>query len=79
MGLRYILDGSYSDKIESSVIKNRMAPRADATKIVIMVTDGDPAYSYIFNENKVNGFAGVFDETVRTIGSDSKYGISERI
>ena len=74
MGLRYILDGSYSDKIESSVIKNRMAPRADATKIVIMVTDGDPAYSYIFNENKANGFAGVFDETVRTIGSDSKYG-----
>ena len=74
IGLRYILDGSYSDKIESSVIKNRMAPRADATKIVIMVTDGDPAYSYIFNENKANGFAGVFDETVRTIGSDSKYG-----
>lgn len=74
IGLRYILDGSYSDQIESSVIKNRMAPRADATKIVIMVTDGDPAYSYIFNKNKSNGFAGVFDETVRTIGSDSKYG-----
>ena len=74
IGLRYILDGSYSDQIESSVIKNRMAPRADATKIVIMVTDGDPAYSYIFNKNKSNGFAGVFDETVRNIGSDSKYG-----
>ena len=67
MGLGYILDGRYQDNIQSSVIQNNDGPRKDAKVIVVMVTDGDPTYSYIKQD-------GEYDETVRTIGKDDKVG-----
>lgn len=67
MGLRYILDGSYGDSFQSDIIQNNDGPRKDAKVIVVMVTDGDPAYSYIRQD-------GQYEETVRTIGNDGKVG-----
>lgn len=67
MGLRYILDGSYGDSFQSDIIQDNDGPRKDAKVIVVMVADGDPAYSYIRQD-------GQYDETVRTIGNDGKVG-----
>ena len=76
MGLHYVLTGDmYQDKIQTEKIDRSGDARKDAKKIVIMIADGDPTYSYI-NESEV------YDDTIITTGKKkdsagkevSKYG-----
>ena len=57
IGLRYILKGFGSGTIPTSNIQDGEAPRDEARKIYIMISDGDPTYSYTTEP-------GIYDDTV---------------
>lgn len=80
MGLHYVLTGNmYQDYIKAEKIDKSGDARKDAKKVVIMITDGDPTYSYI---NGTMNESGVYDDTIITTGKKkdstgkevSKYG-----
>ena len=57
IGLRNIINGFGTGTIPTSNIRNGEAPRNDARKIYIMISDGDPTYSYTAEP-------GIYDDTV---------------
>lgn len=57
IGLRYVLDGFGKGAIPNDKIRNGNAPRSDAKKIYIMISDGDPTYSYTAEK-------GLYDDTI---------------
>ena len=57
IGLRYVLDGFEKTAIPNDKIRNGNAPRSDAKKIYIMISDGDPTYSYTAAD-------GLYDDTI---------------
>ena len=57
IGLRNIIDGFAKNEIPASKVQNGEAPRSDARKIYIMISDGDPTYSY-------TAAPGIYDDTV---------------
>ena len=57
IGLRYVLDGFGKTAIPNDKIRNGNAPRSDAKKIYIMISDGDPTYSYTAAD-------GLYDDTI---------------
>lgn len=57
IGLRYVLDGFGNGAIPNDKIRNGNAPRSDAKKIYIMISDGDPTYSYTAEK-------GLYDDTI---------------
>lgn len=57
IGLRYVLDGFGKTAIANDKIRNGNAPRSDAKKIYIMISDGDPTYSYTAAD-------GLYDDTI---------------
>ena len=62
MGLHYVLTGSvYKPYMKGKKVEENGDARPDAKKIVIMIADGDPTYSYI-------GAKGVYDDTIKTTG-----------
>ena len=67
IGLKYILTGSGSERIQGNVIETKNPARTDAKKIIIMVTDGDAALSYTPQK-------GVYDDTIKTKNTNNKYG-----
>ena len=80
MGLHYVLTGNmYQDYILAKKVDKSGDTRNDAKKIVIMITDGDPIYSYV---NGTINDSGVYDDTIITTGKKtdsagkevSKYG-----
>ena len=80
MGLHYVLTGNmYQDYILAKKVDKSGDTRNDAKKIVIMITDGDPIYSYV---NGTMNDTGVYDDTIITTGKKtdsagkevSKYG-----
>ena len=74
MGMRALIDGSfYTDLANTkreSLNGRREVKNGDARRIVIMLTDSDPVYSFIFNDEYENKNEGVkitnkYDETER--------------
>ena len=65
IGLRYVLDGFKKTEIPNDKIRDGNAPRSDAKKIYIMISDGDPTYSYTAKD-------GLYDDTIMrfTFGYD---------
>ena len=62
MGLHYVLTGNvYAPYMLGKKVEKNGDARPDAKKIVIMIADGDPTYSYI-------GADGVYDDTIKTTG-----------
>ena len=62
MGLHYVLTGKvYAQYMKGKKLEKNGDARPDAKKIVIMIADGDPTYSYI-------GAEGVYDDTIKTTG-----------
>ena len=62
MGLHYVLTGKvYAPYMKGKKLEKNGDARPDAKKIVIMIADGDPTYSYI-------GAEGVYDDTIKTTG-----------
>lgn len=62
MGLHYVLTGNvYAPYMKGKQVEKNGDARPDAKKIVIMIADGDPTYSYI-------GADGVYDDTIKTTG-----------
>lgn len=57
IGLRYVLDGFGKTAIANDKIRDGNAPRSDAKKIYIMISDGDPTYSYTATD-------GLYDDTI---------------
>ena len=57
IGLRNVLDGFGKTLIANDKIRNGNAPRSDAKKIYIMISDGDPTYSYTAED-------GLYDDTI---------------
>ena len=57
IGLRYILDGFGKTAIPNDKIRDGNAPRSDAKKIYVMISDGDPTYSYTAAD-------GLYDDTI---------------
>lgn len=57
IGLRYVLDGFGKTAIPNDKIRDGNAPRSDAKKIYIMISDGDPTYSYTTTD-------GLYDDTI---------------
>lgn len=57
IGLRNVLDGFGKTAIANDKIRNGNAPRSDAKKIYIMISDGDPTYSYTAED-------GLYDDTI---------------
>ena len=57
IGLRNVLDGFGKTLIANDKIRNGNAPRSDAKKIYIMISDGDPTYSYTATD-------GLYDDTI---------------
>lgn len=57
IGLRYVLDGFGKTAIPNDKIRDGNAPRSDAKKIYIMISDGDPTYSYTAED-------GLYDDTI---------------
>lgn len=57
IGLRYILDGFRKTAIPNDKIRDGNAPRSDAKKIYVMISDGDPTYSYTAAD-------GLYDDTI---------------
>ena len=57
IGLRYILDGFGKTAIPTDKIRDGNAPRSDAKKIYVMISDGDPTYSYTAAD-------GLYDDTI---------------
>jgi hypothetical protein len=57
IGLRNVLDGFGKTLIANDKIHNGNAPRSDAKKIYIMISDGDPTYSYTAED-------GLYDDTI---------------
>ena len=57
IGLRYVLDGFGKTAIPNDKIRDGNAPRSDAKKIYIMISDGDPTYSYTATD-------GLYDDTI---------------
>ena len=57
IGLRYILDGFGKTAIPNDKIRDGNAPRSDAKKIYVMISDGDPTYSYTATD-------GLYDDTI---------------
>ena len=57
IGLRYVLDGFRKTAIANDKIRDGNAPRSDAKKIYIMISDGDPTYSYTATD-------GLYDDTI---------------
>ena len=60
LGMRYLIDGSFSGDLPNTKIENlnkrRDTIKDNARRIVIMLTDNDPVYSFITQD-------GVYDET----------------
>ena len=70
-GMRYLIDGSFSGDLPNTKIENlnkrRDTIKDNARRIVIMLTDNDPVYSFIMKD-------GVYDETEKlTNGSIRKF------
>lgn len=57
IGLRNVLDGFGKTLIANDKIRNGNEPRSDAKKIYIMISDGDPTYSYTAED-------GLYDDTI---------------
>ena len=57
IGLRYVLDGFGKTATANDKIRDGNAPRSDAKKIYIMISDGDPTYSYTATD-------GLYDDTI---------------
>lgn len=71
LGMRYLIDGSFSGDLPNTKIENinkrRDTIKDNARRIVIMLTDNDPVYSFITQD-------GVYDETEKlTNGSIRKF------
>lgn len=71
LGMRYLIDGSFSGDLPNTKIENinkrRDTIKDNARRIVIMLTDNDPVYSFIMQD-------GVYDETEKlTNGSIRKF------
>ena len=68
IGLHYILEGVGDRVIPNNLVVNGFSPRSDAKKIVIMLSDGDPTYSYVREK-------GEYDEEVLSPphGVDNKF------
>ena len=68
IGLHYILEGVGKNTIPDNLIVDGITPRSDAKKIVIMLSDGDPTYSYVREK-------GEYDEEVLSPphGVDNKF------
>ena len=74
LGLNYILEGVGKNTIPNNLIVDGIAPRSDAKKIVIMLSDGDPTYSYVREK-------GEYDEEILSPphGVDNKFAYKKEL